>query len=83
MSLAWKTDVLDFKNQPLSDVAADIADYYQTAIVIDPALAEKAMTTRVTARFEHQPLKEVLEEVRLMTGLSTRKEKDTFVFYIP
>ena len=77
--LSWKTDVLDFKDQPLSDVAADIADYYQTAIVIDPALAEKARTVRVTARFEHQPLKEVLEEVRLMTGLSTRKEKDTFV----
>ena len=81
--LAWKTDVLDFKDQPLSDVAADIADYYQTAIVIDQSLAEKARTTRVTARFQHQPLKEVLEEVRLMTGLSTRKEKDTFVFYIP
>jgi ferric-dicitrate binding protein FerR (iron transport regulator) len=81
--LAWKTDVLDFKDQPLSDVAADIADYYQTPIVIDQALAEKAGTTRVTARFQHQPLKEVLEEVRLMTGLSTRKEKDTFVFYIP
>jgi len=77
--LSWKTDVLDFKDQPLSDVAADIADYYQTAIVIDPALAEKARTVRVTARFEHQPLKEVLEEVSLMTGLSTRKEKDTFV----
>jgi transmembrane sensor len=77
--LAWKTDVLDFKDQSLSDVAADITDYYQTAIVIDPALAEKARTIRVTARFEHQPLKEVLEEVRLMTGLSTRKEKDTFV----
>lgn len=79
--LAWKTDILDFKDQPLSDVAADIADYYQTIITIDPALAEKAGTIKVTARFEHQPLKEVLEEVRLMTGLSTRKEKDTFVFY--
>jgi len=81
--LAWKTDVLDFKDQPLSNVAADIADYYQTPIAIDPALAKKAGTIRVTARFERQPLKEVLEEVRLMTGLSTRKEKDTFVFYIP
>lgn len=79
--LAWKTDVLDFKDQPLRDVAADIADYYQTAIAIDPALTEKAGTIKVTARFERQPLKEVLEEVRLMTGLSTRKEKDTFVFY--
>jgi transmembrane sensor len=78
--LAWKTEILDFKDQPLRDVAADIADYYQTAIAIDPSLAEKAGTIRVTARFEHQPLKEVLEEVRLMTGLSTRKEKDTFVF---
>jgi ferric-dicitrate binding protein FerR (iron transport regulator) len=78
--LAWKTGVLDFKDQPLSNVAADIADYYQTAIAIDPSLAEKAATIKVTARFERQPLKEVLEEVRLMTGLSTRKEKDTFVF---
>jgi len=79
--LAWKTEILDFKDQPLRDVAADIADYYQTAIAIDPSLAEKAGTIKVTARFERQPLKEVLEEVQLMTGLSTRKEKDTFVFY--
>ncbi|MBS1606265.1 MAG: FecR domain-containing protein [Bacteroidetes bacterium] len=77
--LAWKTDILDFKDQPLGNVAADIADYYQTAIAIDPKLAKIAGTIRVTARFEHQPLKEVLEEVRLMTGLSMRKEKDTFI----
>jgi ferric-dicitrate binding protein FerR (iron transport regulator) len=78
--IAWTTGILDFKDQPLEEVAADIADYYQTPVVLSPTLSEKARAARVTARFDHQPLKEVLEEIQLMTGLSTRHEKDTFVF---
>jgi transmembrane sensor len=78
--ISWKTGILDFKDQPLQEVAADISDYYHTPVILSPDLSEKARATRVTARFDHQPLKEVLEEIRLMTGLSTRQEKGSFVF---
>ena len=78
--LSWKTGVLDFTDQPLQDVAADITDYYQTPVILSPDLSEKARGARVTARFDHQPLKDVLEEIHLMTGLSTRLEKGSFVF---
>jgi transmembrane sensor len=78
--ISWKTGILDFQRQSLQEVAADISDFYQTPVILSPDLSEKARTIRVTARFDHQPLKDVLEEIRLMTGLSTRHEKGSFVF---
>ena len=78
--ISWKTGILDFQRQPLQEVAADISDLYQTPVTLSPDLSEKARTIRVTARFDHQPLKDVLEEIHLMTGLSTRHEKGSFVF---
>jgi transmembrane sensor len=78
--ISWKTGILDFQRQPLQEVAADISDFYQTPIALSPDLSEKARAIRVTARFDHQPLKDVLEEIQLMTGLSTRHEKGSFVF---
>lgn len=78
--ISWKTGILDFQRQPLQEVAADISDFYQTPVILSPDLSEKARTIRVTARFDHQPLKDVLEEIQLMTGLSTRQEKGSFVF---
>ena len=77
---SWKTGILDFQRQPLQEVAADISDFYQTPVILSPDLSEKARAIRVTARFDHQPLKDVLEEIQLMTGLSTRHEKGSFVF---
>lgn len=79
--ISWKTGILDFKGEPLRDVVADIFDYYQIPVELSPDLSENARTTKITARFEHQPINEVLEEIRLMTGLSTRQEKGTFVFF--
>ena len=78
--ISWKTGILDFQRQPLQEVAADISDFYQMPVTLSPDLSDKARTIRVTARFDHQPLKEVLEEIQLMTGLSTRQEKGSFVF---
>jgi len=79
--ISWTTGILDFKDEPLRDVVADISDFYQTPVVLDAGMSDKARAARVTARFEHQPLKDILEEIRLTTGLSTRKEKGTFVFF--
>lgn len=79
--ISWKTGILDFRDEPLNEVANDISDYYQVPVKIAEEFQEKARITKVTARFDHQPLSQVLEEIRLTTGLSTRKEKDTFVFF--
>jgi transmembrane sensor len=78
--ISWKTGILDFQRQPLQEVTADLTDYYGTPVDLSPDLSEKARAIRVTARFDHQPLKEVLEEIQLMTGLSIRNEKGRFVF---
>jgi transmembrane sensor len=80
-AISWKTGILDFKDEPLQDVVADISDYYQTTVSLDPGLSENERMIKVNARVVHQPLSEVLEELRLTTGLSTRQEKGIFVFF--
>lgn len=80
-AISWKTGILDFKDEPLQEVVADISDYYQTAVSLDHSLSQNERVIKVNARFAHQPLSEVLEELRLTTGFSTRQEKGIFVFF--
>jgi transmembrane sensor len=77
---AWKTGVLDFQDEPLETAAAAIGDFYQLPVWIAPDLRPDAGKITLHSRFDHQPLKEVLEEVRLTTGLAIRQERDTLVF---
>ncbi|MDO6433436.1 FecR domain-containing protein [Flavitalea sp. BT771] len=78
--ISWKTGLLEFRQAPLDQVARDISDHFKASVSIAPDLRNEAGEIKVTARFDHQPLEQVLEEVRLTTGLQTKQEKDTLFF---
>jgi len=78
--MSWKTGLLEFRQTPLEQVVQDISDHYSTPVSIAPDLKDGIEEIKVTARFDHQPLNQVLEEIRLTTGLQTAQEKDTLFF---
>jgi ferric-dicitrate binding protein FerR (iron transport regulator) len=79
--MSWKTQILDFRETPMEQVVQDVNEYYRVPLAIDPACQAEAAKIRMTAHFDNQPLKEVLDEIRLTTGLDTRQEKDILVFF--
>jgi transmembrane sensor len=79
--LAWKTGLLEFRNTPLPDVLKDIADYYSLQLIIPDTLLPSVQQLNINARFLNQPVSEVLEEIRLTTGLQTRKEAGRIIFF--
>ena len=80
--MSWRTGILEFRDEPLESAAAAIGDFFQLPVSISPDLRREIGKIRVNARFDHQPLEEVLEELRLTTGLSIQREKDVLVFNI-
>ncbi|GGB00881.1 FecR family protein [Puia dinghuensis] len=80
--LSWKTNILEFNGTPLDQVVADVQDLYGIHIALSPDLRPRAGEIRITARFAHtEQAKEVLEEIKLMSGLAIKQEKDTLVFF--
>lgn len=78
--MSWKTGLLEFRQAPLEQVVQDISDLYSTPVSIAPDLKAGMGEIKVTARFDHQPLHQVLDEIKLTTGLQTAQEKDTLFF---
>lgn len=79
--IAWNTGLLHFNNTPLPQALRDLEDYYEVPIAIDSQQADLASIV-VNARFQQQPLGEALEELKLVTGLQTKKEAGKIVFYM-
>ncbi|WP_276482059.1 FecR domain-containing protein [Paraflavitalea pollutisoli] len=79
--IAWNTGLLHFNNTPLPQALRDLEDYYEVPISIDNQQADLAGIV-VNARFDQQPLDQALEEIRLVTGLQTKKEDGKIVFYM-
>lgn len=79
--LSWQTGILQFDNTPFADVVTALADYYHLHIKADSILTRQADLSTITARFEHQPLEQVLEEIKLLINVSYRKQNDTIIFY--
>jgi transmembrane sensor len=80
--MSWKTGVLDFRDEPLESAAAAVGDFFELPVFISPDLGGEIGKIKVNARFDHQPLEQVLEELRLTSGLDIQKRKDTLVFTI-
>lgn len=79
--LAWKTGVLDFKNTPLPDVLEELSDYYDLQLSIPDTLLPAVQMLNINARFQQQPINQVLEEIRLTTGLQTKQEAGRIIFF--
>jgi len=77
--IAWKTGLLNFKNAPIHKILQDVSDYYGVTVTLDAA-AENT-TTSLNFRFENQPLNQVLDEIKAVTGLEMKKVGDKIIFY--
>ena len=75
-ALAWHTRRLDFQNRSLSEVGSLLEEVYQRTVVVDQA----SRNLRLTARFDDQPLEEVLEVIALTLNVRYRVEGDTIYF---
>ncbi|WP_127129770.1 FecR family protein [Pseudoflavitalea rhizosphaerae] len=79
--LAWKTGILEFRNTPLPEVLDDLSDYYDLQLIIPDTLLSSFQQLNINARFLDQPVSEVLEELRLTTGLQTKDEAGRIIFF--
>lgn len=79
--IAWQTGQLVFNNTALPKVLADISHFYETQVELAPTLQSAAASIQITVEFNNQPLEQALEEIKLITGFSLKKEKDKVVFY--
>jgi ferric-dicitrate binding protein FerR (iron transport regulator) len=62
--LSWKTGHLIFDQTPLDSALMDIAHHFGKELSIETGIKEE-----ITAEFKDQPLKEILNELRLVAGL--------------
>ncbi len=63
--LSWKTGHLIFDNIPIDSALIDIARHFRRNLDIKEGVSE-----RITAEFQDQPLREILEELELVAGLN-------------
>ncbi|RBL91972.1 FecR family protein [Chitinophaga flava] len=77
--LAWQTGILRFTNTPLKVVVKELSSYYGKTIKLNDTLKTGSVT--LTASFGKQPLKEVLEEIAVITGLQYRHQEDSVTIY--
>lgn len=79
--IAWETGSLSFKDASLQKVLDDLGHYYGAPLEIGPGQETATANLRITVQFENQPLSQALDELKLITGLETKKEKDKIIFY--
>jgi ferric-dicitrate binding protein FerR (iron transport regulator) len=79
--MAWETGRLVFNNSPLPKVLQDISHLYGMEVELAPGLQNTAGDIHVTVQFNNQPIEQALEEIRLITGLQTKKVADKIIFY--
>lgn len=77
--LSWQTGILKFENTPISQVAEELSDYYNVYIKPDSAV----MDLSITAKFDHQPIRDVLEEIKLVTNIGYIHQHDTILLVKP
>ncbi|MDR3706036.1 MAG: FecR domain-containing protein [Paludibacteraceae bacterium] len=76
--LAWKTNVLTYKNTPIKEVMSDLESLYGKHMVLcDSSLPE----IKVTIQIDHQTLPEVQVLLEKLLGVKARETQDTIYFY--
>lgn len=77
--LSWETGVISFDNTPISQVAAALSDHYNLFVKPDAGIGN----VTITAKFEQQPVEQVLEEIALLVHISYRQDHDTIILFKP
>ncbi|HJZ40782.1 MAG TPA: FecR domain-containing protein [Bacteroidales bacterium] len=62
--LSWKTGHLIFDETPLDSALFDIARHFRKGLTLETVIIED-----ITAEFQDQPLREILEELKQVSGL--------------
>jgi transmembrane sensor len=62
--LSWKTGHLVFDQTPIDSALMDIAHHFRKELSFETTLTED-----ITAEFQDQPLREILDELKLVAGL--------------
>ncbi|MBN1144975.1 MAG: FecR domain-containing protein [Bacteroidales bacterium] len=62
--LSWKTGYLLFNQTPLDSALIDIAHHFGRSLELESTLKDE-----ITAEFQNQPLREILNELKLVAGL--------------
>ena len=76
-ALGWKTGELVFKDSPLSYVVSNLMQYYGKTILMEgEGLESLPWTTLIDI---HQPLSEILEEMRDVLKIEYEIDNDTIV----
>jgi transmembrane sensor len=63
-NLSWKTGHLVFEETPIDSALMDIARHFRKDLSLETSITEE-----ITAEFQDQPLREILEELQLVAGL--------------
>ncbi len=79
--LSWQTGILQFDNTPFAEVMTALSDYYNVQVKAEATLTTRPELSTITARFERQPLEQVLEEIKLLINVDYRKQNDTIIFF--
>ena len=77
--LSWKTGVLHFENATLLNVVEELSHYYRLKITCAPD--DNITKLIVNLHFNNQPVEQVLDEIKLTTGLQLRKSQSEYIFY--
>jgi transmembrane sensor len=63
-TLSWKTGYLVFNQTPIDSALIDIARHFKRELSFETLVKEE-----ITAEFQDQPLREILDELKLVAGL--------------
>ena len=81
--ISWKTGKLHFQQTSITQVLKEVEHYYTIPVRIDEKSAAEAERIHITVQFDRQPFEQVIDEIRLTSGLSFRKQGDTVIFFRP
>jgi transmembrane sensor len=79
--ISWKNGVLVFKNDPLAKALEDISNYYEMPVDISAPDRAEIEKIQVNIRIEKQSFEQVIEEIKLITGLEAKKENGKTIIF--
>jgi ferric-dicitrate binding protein FerR (iron transport regulator) len=73
-NISWKTGLLIFDRTPVETALQDIAHHFHKDLVLEASIRDS-----LTARFSHQSLDDILEELSLLTSLTIKQTEHNII----
>jgi ferric-dicitrate binding protein FerR (iron transport regulator) len=78
--LSWRTGVISFEDEQIDVVCKTLSEFYNTLITTENLNPE---VIRFTSAFDNEKLENVLEEIKLVLQLETKKFDNKIILYKP